>query len=283
MKKILVPVDFSKPSEYAMNFAVEFCKRIDGEIILMHVLESPSSGFNSMGEVDTQDLELLYQGEFIKAVHNKLASWKAQIADLDVQVSSHIVHGNAFQSISKMIAAEGVDLIIMGSKGASGLKEAFIGSIASKTVRHAKCPVIIIKEKTHIEDFKSLVFATDASIEQDALANEVKHIQELLGLNLQILKVKTPYSWLEESQVDSQLSSYSVRNSFENYTINTLDADYVDEGAIKFAEEMGAGMVLIGTHGRTGFGHLIGGSIAESIVNESKIPILVFKLESKNS
>ena len=145
-------------------------------------------------------------------------------------------------------------------------------------VRHADCPVIIVKGETHLSDFKNLVFATDGSNEQDRIVHQVKDFQSMLALNLHLVKVKTPYNFLVESAAIYHLDDFAKRNQFDNFTIDSVEADFVDEGAIQFAEEHDAGMVLIGTHGRTGLSHLIGGSIAESIVNESKIPVMVMRL-----
>ncbi len=279
MKKVLVPVDFSSASEHAMNFASEICKLTGGEVTLLHILESPYSGFSVAGEMDLGSMQMFYQGEFIRAVHDKLEDWRLRLEEGGTPVVAKMKEGHAFQNISKTIAEVDADLVVMGSNGASGLKEIFVGSNAAKTVRHAKCPVIVIKQETHVEDLKSLVFATDTSHEQESVVDEVKQIQKLLDVNLHVLKVKTPYNWLKESQMKAQLDHFSDRNEFEEYSTSFIDADFVDEGALKFAEEQNAGMVLIGTHGRTGLGHLIGGSISESIVNESKIPVMVMKLK----
>ena len=102
--------------------------------------------------------------------------------------------------------------------------------------------------------------------------------QELLGLNMHVVKVKTPYNWLEESQAKKQLEHFAERNHLKDFTLSTMEADFADEGAVKFAEDVKAGIIVLGTHGKKGISHLIGGSIAEDIVNESSIPILVYKI-----
>ena len=68
------------------------------------------------------------------------------------------------------------------------------------------------------------------------------------------------------------------RNFLDRYTTTTVDADYSDEGIVDYAEEVGAGMILMGTHGRTGLAHIFGGSRAEDVANESKIPVMTFRI-----
>ena len=279
MKKILVPIDFSDTSGHAKNFAKELSDLLEAEIILLHVLEFPSGGFPTMGEAGGgQGSEIFFQGEYIKAVHRQLEQWKTSLEEQGATVTPMVKMGQTFQKIGEAIAETKADIIVMGSKGASGLREIFIGSNAARVVRHASCPVIIVKGETHIKNFKNLVFATDGSEEQDAIVNQVKDVQSLLGLNLHLVKVKTPYNFLGEAAAIYHLDDFVKRNQFEDVTIDSVEANFVDEGAVHFAEQNDAGMVLIGTHGRTGLSHLVGGSIAESIVNESEIPVMVMRL-----
>ncbi|MEM6641872.1 MAG: universal stress protein [Bacteroidota bacterium] len=278
MKRILVPVDFSETSIYAAKFAAEFSQLVQGELTLLHILEAPSIGFKPLGKKDQGDLASLYHQAFIEGVNNRLEELKEELEHKGAEIKILLKQGHAFDFMKKTMEEVETDLVIMGSKGASGLKEIFIGSNASRMVRYAECPVIVIKEETHLSEFTSIVFATDASIEQDQLSANVKTVQKLLKLDLHVLKVTTPYSWLEPSQVDAQLQRFVDRNRMEEFATHQISADYVDDGAIKFAELNNSGMIIIGTHARKGLGHLIGGSISESIVNESKIPIMVMKL-----
>ncbi|SNT27775.1 Nucleotide-binding universal stress protein, UspA family [Ekhidna lutea] len=278
MKKIIVPIDFSEEASHALNFAIEFNERVKGEIVLVHVVEMPVGHLSFMGEVNTSGMESFYTGEYLKATHNKLDEWAKRPKDAGHKVHVHMKSGNAFTNISKLIAEENAGWIIMGSKGASGIREVFIGSNAERMIRHAECPVIIIKGETHLKDMKSMAFASDLSAEQDLIAYKAKEIQELLGLNMHVVKVKTPYNWLEEVQVKKRLEQFAERNHLKDYSISTVEAEFVDEGAVQFANEVNAGLIVMGTHGKKGIAHLIGGSITEDVVNESKIPILVYKI-----
>lgn len=278
MKKIVVPVDFSELASHALNFAIEFNEKVKGEILLVHVVDLPVGHVSFSGEMDSSAMETFYTGEFIKGTKNKLDEWTKRVEDAGQKVSAHLKFGNAFTSISKIVAEDDSTWIIMGSKGSSGLREIFIGSNAERMIRYAKCPVIIVKGETHLKGMKSMAFASDLSKEQDLIANYAKDVQELLGLNMHVVKVKTPYNWLDDAQTKKQLEHFAERNYLKDFTTSTIDADFADEGAVKFAEDVGAGLIVLGTHGKKGIAHLLGGSIAEDVVNESKVPILVFKI-----
>ncbi|MEQ9468031.1 MAG: universal stress protein [Ekhidna sp.] len=278
MKKIIVPVDFSDEASHALNFAVEFNEKVGGEIVLVHVIEMPVGHLNFTGEIDHSGTEAFYTGEFIKATHNKLDEWSKRVVEAGQDVSVHMKYGNAYSNISKLIAEEKASWIVMGSKGASGLREVFMGSNAERMIRFAECPVIIVKGETHLKDMKSMAFASDLSQEQDLIADHAKDLQKMLGLNMHVVKVKTPYNWLDETQAKKHLEHFAERNHLEDFTLSTVDADFADQGAVKFAEDVKAGMIVLGTHGKKGLAHFFGGSIAEDVVNESKIPIVVFKI-----
>ena len=278
MKKIIVPVDFSEISSNALDFAIEFNQKVNGQIILLHVLEFPSYSFSTMGEMDLDRPDTLLNGELIKGVRKRLEEWSARVSDAGQKVIALMRYGNPYQNMSKEVVKEKADWVIMGSKGASGLSEVFIGSNAERVIRHSDCPVITVKGPAKISEMKSFVFASDLSEEQDWVAMKAKEIQELLGLNMHLVKVKTPINFLAETTAQKQLKAFEKRNYFEDFTLNTIEADYPDEGIVAFAEEVKAGMILLGTHGKTGLAHLFGGSRAEDVANESKIPVMTFKL-----
>ena len=278
MKKIIVPVDFSNLSSDALDFAIEFNTLVKGEILLLHVLELPNYSFNIAGEVAQSRPEDFYNGQVIKAAHDRLQQWADKVVEAGQKVAIRMKHGNPYQNISAEIVEEKAHWIVMGSTGASGLSEVFLGSNTERVIRHSDCPVITIKGQTQIADMKNIVFASDLSDEQNWVAYKAKDVQELFNLNMHIVKVKTPHNFLTEKAAMEQLTAFSKRNYFENSTLNTIEGDYPDEGIIAFAEQVNAGLVIIGTHGKTGLAHIFGGSRAEDLANHSKIPVMTFKL-----
>ena len=282
MKRILVPVDFSEESSYALDFAIEFNERIKGEIVLLHVIEIPHHSFNTEGETDWKHTQEYLEGQWIKGVHNQLEKWSERVSSSGQAILIKMKQGHAYKHISKEIAEVKASWIIQGSKGASGLKEIFLGSNAERVIRYAECPVITIKGPAKISEIKNMVFASDLSEEQDWVAHKTKDVQEMLGLNMHLLKVRTQYNLLTAKDAEKQLHDFAKRNYLSQYTVNSIEADYADEGIVKFSEEVGAGLIVIGTHGKTGLAHFFGGSRAEDLVNESKIPVLTFKLPFYN-
>lgn len=280
MKRLLVPTDFSREAQQALGLASDLAKKLDAELLLLHVMEVPYGSFSVLGEVHVDySFEQVYQVQLINKTKEKLEEVVAGLKGKGIKAEYDMVFGNAFEGISKAIFEKEVDLIIMGSKGASGLKEIFIGSNAERVIRNAKCPVITVKGATDLANMKSMVFASDMSEEQDQIVSEIKKLQNVLQLNIHLVRVKTPYNYLTEGAALKQLKDFVKRNEFKDYTISTIEAEFADEGILKFAEENKVGLIAMGTHGRTGLAHFFGGSTAEAVANHSKIPIWTLKLE----
>jgi len=280
MKKIIVPTDFSKEANFAQDFAVELAEKIGGEIILLHVLEVPYGSFSVMGEVHADySFEQLYQVKLVRSTQQRLKEMVEELNAKGIAARSKLEFGNPFENISTNITDEEVDLLVMGSKGASGLAEVLIGSNAERVIRFAKCPVITVKGETHLDNIKSMAFASDMSDEHDQIVPKVKELQQMLGLNIHLVRVKTPYNYLTEEEGLKQLKSFVARNQFEDYSISTTEAEFADEGILKFAKENNVGMIAMATRGRTGLAHFFGGSTAEDVANHSKVPIWTLRLE----
>lgn len=196
-----------------------------------------------------------------------------------LQIETKVKVGSPYESISQAISDDKADLLIMGTKGASGLEEIFIGSNTEKVVRHAKCPVITVKNKISLEAIRSIIFATDLGENQHRLISKLKEIQKILNAELHLLKVNTPSHFYTNRQLEEEFDKFIEVHELENFTTNVYNEATEEDGILYFAEEVGACMIAIGTHGRTGLLHLLSGSIAEDLVNHADIPVWTLSMK----
>jgi nucleotide-binding universal stress UspA family protein len=141
--KILHPTDFSESAAVAEAKAVELAKKLDAEVILLHVaaeLMLYSEGF----PVGGPNVESVYASQR-KWVADQLAGKVAAIAAAGIPARFIIDEGVAYREIVKRAEAEGVDFIIMGTQGRTGLDRWLLGSVAERVVRSAACPVITVR------------------------------------------------------------------------------------------------------------------------------------------
>jgi nucleotide-binding universal stress UspA family protein len=278
MKKIIVPIDFSDHARHAMDFAIQFNRIIGGKILLLHVLELPTASVNFGADITSSTAEVIYRKELLDGISARLHEWAAIVRDAGQEAAIRLEYGSPYVGLGKEVAEEGGDWVIIGSKGASGLKEVFLGSNAERIIRHSPCPVITIKGKTDISAIKSMVFPTNLAPELDPIMEKAKNFQGLLSLNIHLVCVMTPYNFLTEKVTLEQLNEFGERMGLVDYTTGAIDGEYSEEGILEYARMVKAGMIVMGTHGKTGLAHLFGGSRAEDVANHSQIPVLTFKI-----
>jgi nucleotide-binding universal stress UspA family protein len=273
MKRILVPCDFSDPAVQAFKFAVEVAKKNGGEIVLLHVVELPVMHDTVL--MPTLSFEEAYLKDVKADATKNFEQMKSKWAKDEPTVTTLLEYGPTTPTIRQCIEDQKIDLVIMGTHGASGLKEFLVGSNAEKIVRTSPVPVIALKNQ--LKEVKSIVFPSNLNTEQEELTQKVKDLQHAFGAKLHIVYVNTPALFKRDAETKEQLHAFTKRFMLQNYTLNIVN-DYSEEAGIAaFAKEVSADMVAIGTHGRRGLNHLLSGSIAEDVVNHLDCSIWTYR------
>jgi len=279
MKKILVPIDFSNESEIAIDFAKQVAKKHNYSIKLVHVFEYPmSTAYTTMDVGGPDPLESSFVSEMMKRNKDLLEDTAKKLIEIGIKVEQDIKIGNPFINISSELEDEGLDFVIMGSKGVSGIEEILIGSNTEKVVRHAKCPVIVVKRPIKIETIKNIVFASNFKEEDDNLINHLKQLQEMFDAKINFVRINTLNNFEPDVFSKKRINNWLSNQKFQNYSIRIYNDIEEEEGIIHYAEEIGADMLALGTHGRTGLGRLFSGSLAEDVVNHAKRPIWTYHI-----
>ncbi len=275
MKKILVPVDFSDQSHHALDFAIQFNQKINGEIILLHVVELPHINYSDLGHAS---MEVIYRDQYIKGVHSQLEKLAFSVADHGQKVKIKQSMGKVAQKILEFSKEESVNWIIQGASEHGKLEGFVSGSIFERIVRHAECPVITIKEKVNIDKFENMLLCSNLDEKEDWIAYNAKDYQELFNCKLQVLKVDIPSHIVPDNEVKNQLDAYAKRNFLHNYKLYREKSDYPEEGILNFLKNHDTDIIFIGTHGYTGLGRLLHGAYAEAIVNHAHKPVITMKI-----
>lgn len=141
MKDILVPIDFSKPSEKALTYALTFAKQFNAQLTLAYIVEPPV-----FTDFEATPLAL-DQKRVAESAKEKLTALRLQQGDDATYIKQvKSIVGKPFQEISRLASNLNCDLIIIATHGRTGLKHVFLGSTAEKVVRHAPCPVLVLRE-----------------------------------------------------------------------------------------------------------------------------------------
>ena len=145
IKKILVPTDFSEPSEQAARYADELAKRYGARIVCVHVSDIPADLMATSAYYMTGPSEQFI--EQIRTESKKSLKAFAEKHFLGAEAETVFLEGRPFVEIIRCARAQKVDLIVIATHGRTGLKHFLFGSVAEKVVRKAPCPVLVVKQK----------------------------------------------------------------------------------------------------------------------------------------
>ena len=273
MKRILVPTDFSEEANNALTSALSLANVTKSEILLLHVIEDPHvEAFRTIGESHYDPMDNVYVLKLIERTKSKLEDIVNESRFADIEISYKIDIGNSYTSIIEHIAKHESSLIVMGTKGVSGLEEILVGSVADKVVRQADCPVITVKQCKDLTKIKNIVYATDLKPEQEQIIDHLKRIQSFFDAKLHIIKVYDSI-WMSEKEVKSRIEEFAEYMKLENYTSHVVkDADE-SEAIMDYAAEKDADMIAMGAHDRVGLLYLIAGQVSKHVINHAHRPI----------
>ncbi|TCI91768.1 universal stress protein [Tenacibaculum sp. M341] len=275
MKRILVPIDFSEQSENALKTAAVFAKKFDFEIVIVHMLEFSQAIIS--GSAQSAQETVFY----LKLTERRLNEFLDKSYLKDIKITPVIKHYKVFSELNELSREENIDLIIMGSQGASGIKELFVGSNTQKVIRHSEVPILVIKDEPKLS-FENSIFACDFSEESISAFKRARFFANSINCKMKVVYVNTP----TKSFKSSEEMRTTVKNFFEKAGTR---ADYIDDvayisdytveaGILNFAKKHKADIIAMATHGRKGFAHFFDGSITEDVANHSPLPVLSFKI-----
>lgn len=281
MQTILVPTDFSDYAKNALDLAVQIAQKKGGKIILVHVIEPIKSYVAATdGMYIDASVEQKYIDYLIETAQDQLK--KLIDAYEGVEIKPEVKMGTIFSAINELVDGLGVDLIVTGTQGVSGLDEILIGSNTEKVVRTARCPVLTVKSAIKLEDCQSIAFATTLKKEQLAVVSQLKELQALMDATIHLVYVNMPNDFCPQRVINRSKDEFIEAAQLENYTFQVYNEMNEENGIIYFSEDVDASMIAVVTHQRTGLAHLFAGSIAEDIVNHANRPVLTFGLKYLN-
>ncbi len=277
MKKILVPIDFSEHSEYALKAAATIAKKQNAEIIALHMMGLSESVINK--NESKEAFEAMY---YLKLAEKRFEEFLDKEYLEGVKVTDSVYNYRHFNEINEVAKDRGADLIVMGSHGSSGLSEVFVGSNTEKVVRTSEIPVLVIKNPINGFSFKNVVFACDFEIDSIPSYQKAKKLFEIFNADVHLLYVNLPNEKFRSTgQIEEKVREFIQKadGSMENLEKVVYVSDYsVEDGVFTYSNKINADAIAISTHGRRGLAHFFFGSVGEDLANHSDIPVLTFKI-----
>ncbi len=278
MKKLLIPVDFSDTSEAAVDFGAQLARRFGYTISLFHSIDLFGS-YESM-YADGPQIQS-FTDRLTEDMEIRMANLKKRYQEDGLLINTYITCGSLIQDIRKIVREQDIDLIVMGTKGVSGLKEFFVGSNTEKVVRLVDLPVISIPQKTTLTDIRQIMVPVDLGEIRPSFLTEISLLQQLFSASVEFVWVKTPHDIenleLITEEFNTMLSDYEIASS--SFTIK--HDVFPQDGILAFANNSGVDMLAMATHSRRGLSHWFSGSMTEDVMNHCKLPVWSFKIQDE--
>ncbi|RNC89630.1 MAG: universal stress protein [Allomuricauda sp.] len=273
MKSIIVPVDFSEQSKYALQVAAAVASKGNAELLVLHMLELAPAILTESGYIP--EVKMVH---LMKMVERRFNEFLNEPYLKGLKVTPIIKHYKVFSEIEEVAKKHDSGLVVMGSHGTDGLREIFIGSNTERVVRNSEIPVLVVKGE--LKDFKPerMVFACDFTPENLDVIVEAVAFAKMLGAEIEMVYINTPGdAFLSNDAIYKRISKtmHLAKLGLEV----TIYNDYtVENGILNYAEKNAADLIGIPTHGRKGLSHIFMGSIGEDVANHSTKPVVTFKI-----
>lgn len=293
IKNILVPIDFSPYSEYAVNHALLLAKRNNAHITLLHALVMYQENINE--EVHFHEYENLVK-KMEKESYRLLKFHKEKTKSKEIPITSEVTRGfSAANSILDNIHNSDFDVVIMGTHGRTGIKKLIYGSVAEKIVRLSPIPVLTTMEPLKKFGIEKILVPIDFSTYSERAAKTAISLAQEYGSQLVFMHVidqnihPSFYSTGVTNifEIDSELPKRSKKKLREFAGISHDNATYVIEQGqahyeiVKYARDHDIDLIIMSTRGLNGLDHVLLGSTTERVVRLSNCPVLTLEREDR--
>ena len=269
MKKILVPTDFSKCANNAMNFALELATRAGASVHILHVIY-PNEG------VDNSVYNAFWIDEYYERRKHDLENWakrfRKNAAFKDVNITASCEIGFPVGAVKKVANEQKADLIVMGTTGATGLRGATMGSTASGVISEVHIPVFAIPTKANFLGHTDYVMATDFDVRIDK--NSLKILKEILRAQHAGIHVLHVLNKPGEEPDKSQEAKMKPLLEDTAYQFHYLHDVNVPRAINNFIETIRANGLIVISHHHSFLYKLVFQRVSRVLTHHVKVPIL---------
>lgn len=276
MKRILFPTDFSVAANTAFEYALHFADSFNAELIILHVYDLPIVETAPMAESTTEIFDIVEMNQF--------ESFREQLPELHsiaernqmghVRMRNILLYGDLIYTVNKVCKDEDIDMIVMGTKGASGLKETFLGSTTASVMSNSNVPVLAIPtEAKYHHKIHNIAFTTQYREKDNEALQQALEIGEKFNARIQCVYIRGAE---DTTVIDQRVAEW--RDHYKNKDIDffTLAGEDIEQTLLEFIEKREVGLLIMRAHKRGFFESLFHKSLTKKMTYHTKVPILIF-------
>lgn len=274
IENILVPTDFSTCAKNALVNAIHLAEIAEARIILMSAFHVPvpHARVGSTAIVHSLASEV---EENVKEDFQALEESLPQLDDINYKCV--IRHGFAVDEILSAVAEYDIDLVVMGTHGASGVEEILLGSNTNSVIKRAKVPVLAIPENAGLQKTNNILLASDyREIDDYNKLDPLKMIIDLFNAELHVLHISPRDYISNESASEAKKLENNLKGIKRSYHFETHDK--FEDGLNDFIDEHPVDMIVMLPREHTLLDRILRGNHTRKIVLHSKIPLLTIHI-----
>jgi len=275
MKQILFPTDFSEAANTAFIYALRFADSFNAQLVILHVYDLPIVETPSMPETTAEIFDIVEMNQF-ESFRDELPKLHriAESRNLGhVQMRNILLYGDLVYNINKVCSEEEIDMVVMGTKGASGLKETFIGSVTASVIANVKVPVLGIPVEAEYHPIKSIAFTTQYKDKDNDSLKRALDIADKFGARVQCIYIKNPD---DPSDLEEKINEWKAYYRGRNIDFFNIAGDQIEQTLLDFIESQKVDLLVMRTHKRGFFESLFHRSLTKKMAYHSKVPLLVY-------
>jgi nucleotide-binding universal stress UspA family protein len=276
MKNILIPTDFSENSWNAIKYAMQFFKNKKCNFYLLHVT-SITNYIDADAPLLT-DIESI-ENTLIKEAKTDLKELLKKIKSLNGNNKHNYITLTSIDyfidAVRNQVSEKKIDLVVMGTKGATGFKEAMVGSNTGDLITKVQCPVLVVPEDAVFRIPKEIAFPTDYNIYyQTSILNIISGIVKMYNSALRVLHVSKRNTSLTTFQKENQeyLSDYFID---EKHSFHKVTSKKIESGLQCFVESRNIDLIVMVAKNLNLFQQILFKPTVEEISYHTEIPFLV--------
>lgn len=262
MKNIIFPTDFSKNAEKAFEFAVQIAKKLNGNLVIVNAYDLPYS----QNVMSTSLIDIMRETSATGV--NAVAR---QATKLGVNHTSLSLMGNPIRVVKELSNKYEDSMVVLGTKGASGLEEVLIGSNAASILHSVDVPVLAIPSKAEIGDINKIVYCSDfKSKKNDRALVRLVNFASVFDASIDILHVENK----NEHRKEDFERKFATILGETNYTLTIQSSNNIEQSINEFVQDQKADLVSLLVR-RYGFMEgLFHSSITSKVAYHTTVPFL---------
>jgi nucleotide-binding universal stress UspA family protein len=272
MEYILVPTDFSQNALNALEYAIDVAKLFKAKIMVLHTYEVPFGGASYLKNIDYK-LREIAEEQIVKLHKTIIDKGLNDIVSIEFDnLKTDLVSG-----IRDMVEVNDIGLVIMGTAGASGLKEIFLGSNTSNVIKHISCPLIAVPKNASFKKIENIIFATD--FDMNCEDNNIPLIIDLtkrLNARLTMVNIQTVATNFAKTRDNADKFFEECEGALKdiNYDYHYIIDEDITNGINKAYKNNNADLLVMIKKSHSLIDHLFNKSMTNAVVSDAKLPLL---------